>query len=67
MIESDNHNVLNTAMLECLAVIAAANERSVVEELNLAVRTYVLKSFADHGDDWLVERALSDHSVAPVE
>lgn len=57
---SDKHNVLDTAMLECLAVIAAANDRSLVEELNLAVKTYVLKEFAEHGSDWLVERAFSD-------
>jgi len=57
---SDKHNVLDTAMLECLAVIAAANDRSLVEELNLAVKTYVLKEFAEHGGDWLVERAFTD-------
>jgi hypothetical protein len=33
--------VIDTAMLESLALIAAANERSLVEELNLAVQAYV--------------------------
>jgi len=57
---SDNGNVLDTAMLECLAVIAAAHDRSVEEELNLAVKTYVLSQFAEHGEGRLVERAFSD-------
>jgi len=64
---SDKHNVLDTATLECLAVIAAANDRSLVEELNLAVRTYVLKEFAEHGEDWLVERALADQPTAAAK
>jgi len=64
---SDNNNVLDTATLECLAVIAAANDRSLVEELNLAVRTYVLKEFAEHGEDWLVEQAFSDQSTAEAK
>jgi hypothetical protein len=64
---SDNNSVLDTGMLECLAVIAAANERPLVEELNLAVKTYVLKTFAEHGDDWLVERAFSDQSAAAAK
>ena len=67
MAGSDKHNVLDTATLECLAVIAAANDRSLVEELNLAVRTYVLKEFAEHGEDWLVERALADQPTAAAK
>jgi len=35
--------VLDSVMLESLAVIAAAHDRSVVEELNRAVATYVLR------------------------
>jgi len=50
-----------------LAVIAAANDRSLVEELNLAVRTYVLKEFAEHGEDWLVERVLADQPTAAAK
>ena len=33
-------------LLESLAVIAAANDRSLVEELNRAVETYVLREYA---------------------
>ena len=51
-------------MLECLAVIAAANDRSVEEELNLAVKTYVLSQFAEHGESRLVERAFAERSTA---
>ena len=51
-------------MLECLAVLAAANGRSLVEELNVAVKTYVLKEFAEHGEHTLVERALCDRAVS---
>ena len=67
MAGSDKYNVLDTAMLECLAVIAAANDRSLVEELNLAVKTYVLKEFAEHGDDRLVERAFSDQPTTAAK
>ena len=55
---SDKHNVLDTALLECLAVIAAANDRPLVEELNLAVKTYVLREFAEHGEGQLVNLSL---------
>jgi len=51
-------------MLECLAVIAEANDRSLVEELNLAVKTYVLNEFAEHGDGQLMEQAFSDQPTA---
>ena len=49
-------------MLECLAVIAAANDRSIEEELNLAVKAYVLSQFADYGESWLVGRAFAERS-----
>jgi len=54
-------------MLECLAVIAAANDRSLVDELNLAVKTYVLREFAEHGEGRLVERAFSDQPAAAAK
>jgi hypothetical protein len=44
----EDGKVLDTVMLETLAVIAAANERSLVEELNRAVRTYVMNEIAEH-------------------
>ena len=53
-------NVLDNTILHGLAVIAAANDRSLIEELNLAVETYVLnemasfdqlRSFEPHGQD----------------
>jgi hypothetical protein len=50
-------------MLECLAVIAAANDRSVEEELNLAVRSYVLNQFAEQGESRLLERAFAEPSA----
>ena len=67
MAGSDKHNVLDTTTLECLAVIAAANDRSLVEELNLAVKAYVLKEFAEHGEDRLLERAFSDQPAAATK
>jgi hypothetical protein len=62
----DKQNVLDSAMLECLAVIATAHDRSLAEELNLAVRSYVLNQFAEHGEGRLVERAFSDQPAATV-
>lgn len=52
-------HVLDNAMLERLAVIAAANERTLVEELNRAVESYVLKQIATQGQAELVDRALA--------
>ncbi len=56
----EDGKVLDTVMLESLAVIAAANERSLVEELNRAVRTYVLGELAEHGEHNLLEQALAE-------
>jgi len=61
---SDSRSPLDGTMLECLAVIAAANDRSVEEELNLAVRTYVLSQFAEHGEEQLFEQAFAEGSIA---
>jgi hypothetical protein len=63
----EDGNVLDAGMLEALAVIAAANERSIVEELNRAVRTYVAHTIAEHGELRLLERAVSHGSRAPIE
>ena len=52
-------NPLDAGILECLAVIAAANNRTVEAELNVAVKTYVLNQFAEHGESRLVEQAFS--------
>lgn len=52
-------NVLDTVMLESLAVIAAANDRSLVEELNRAVESYVLNEIASHGERGILKRALA--------
>jgi hypothetical protein len=51
--------VLDTVMLESLAVIAAANDRSLVEELNLAVEAYVLNEIASQGEGGILKRALT--------
>jgi len=56
----EDGKVLDAGMLETLAVIAAANDRSLVEELNRAVRTYVLSELAEHGEFRLFERAMSE-------
>jgi len=56
---SNNDNVLDTVMLESLAVIAAANERSLVEELNRAVRTYVLNELNEQSQLRLIEQAVA--------
>jgi hypothetical protein len=53
-------DVIDQTMLRNLAVIAAANNRSVVAELNVAVGTYVLNQIAQRGEDRLVEDALRD-------
>jgi hypothetical protein len=52
-------NVLDTVMLESLAVIAAANDRSLVEELNRAVETYVLNEIASKGESGILKRVLT--------
>jgi hypothetical protein len=52
-------NVLDTVMLESLAVIAAANERTLVEELNRAVQTYVLNEIATKGERGILKRVLA--------
>lgn len=43
---SGDDKILDSAILETLAVIAAANDRSLVEELNRAVETYVRTEIA---------------------
>ena len=63
----EDGKVLDTVMLETLAVIAAANERSIVEELNRAVRTYVLNELAEHGELHLLEQAVTGESRAISE
>jgi hypothetical protein len=55
-------NVLDTVMLESLAVIAAANARSLVEELNRAVESYVLNEIASQGERGILKRALARSS-----
>lgn len=54
--------VLDTVMLESLAVIAAANDRTLVEELNRAVEVYVLHEFASHGESQLLEQAVAEQA-----
>ena len=54
-------------MLECLAVIAEANDHSLVEELNLAVKTYVLNQYAEYGEGRLAERAFADPHTATTK
>jgi len=63
----EDGKVLDTVMLETLAVIAAANERSLVEELNLAVRTYVLNELAEHGELQLLEQVVSEEARSLIE
>ena len=63
----EDGKVLDTVMLETLAVIAAANERSLVEELNRAVRTYVLNELAEHGEVCLLEQAVSEEARTLAE
>lgn len=55
----ENDNVLDTVMLESLAVIAAANERTLVEELNRAVRTYVMNELTESSQLHLIEQAVA--------
>ncbi len=61
---SDGQKVLDTAMLECLAFLAESQGRSVVEELNLAVKTYVLQQFSHYEEHGHLEKAFSDSTPA---
>jgi alkyl hydroperoxide reductase subunit AhpF len=63
----EDGKVLDTVMLETLAVIAETNERSLVEELNRAVRTYVMNELAVHGELRLLEGAVSGEARALAE
>lgn len=63
----EDGKVLDTVMLETLAMIAAANERSLVEELNRAVRTYVLNKLAEHGELRFLEQAVSEEARTTFE
>jgi hypothetical protein len=56
---SRGDQVLDTVMLESLAVIAAANDRSLVEELNRAVESYVLRQIADQGESGILKQVLT--------
>jgi len=51
-------DVLDRTMLRSLALIAAANQRSLVEELNVAVGSYVLREMATRGEEQILEEAL---------
>ena len=59
VVSLQNDNVLDTVMLESLAVIAAANERTLVEELNRAVRTYVMNELAEDRQLRLIQQAVA--------
>ena len=63
----EDGKVLDTVMLETLAVIAAANERTLVEELNLAVRTYVMSELAEHGELHHLEQVVSGEARTLAE
>ncbi len=63
----EDGKVLDTVMLETLAVIAAANERSLVEELNRAVRTYVMNEIAEHGAFRHLRQVVSDEARSLAE
>jgi len=62
---SQNRDVLEAGLLECLAVIAAANGRTIEDELNLAVKAYVLQSLAEQDGQGVIPRTLSN-SPAPA-
>ncbi len=64
---SDKHNILDPTLLKCLAMTAAAHERTLEEELNCAVKTYILQEFTEHGVDQLAERTLSDLPTAAAK
>jgi hypothetical protein len=62
--EVGSDRVLDAVMLENLAVIAAANDRTLIEEINRAVELYVLNEFAQHGERELYERAFMSRAQA---
>ena len=57
---SRDDNVLDNTMLQSLAFIAAANDRSLTEELNRAVETYVLNEMASSTKFQALDRRLQD-------
>lgn len=57
-------HVIETAMLESLAMIAAANQRSLIEELNLAIQAYVLEQMPVRSPLQRLNRVLSESSRA---
>jgi hypothetical protein len=57
---SGDERVIDTAMLESLALIAAANDRSLVEELNLAVQAYVLEQIPPRRGLERLQRAFAE-------
>ncbi len=63
----EDGKVLETDVLAALAVIAAANDRSLVEELNVAVRSYIVNELAEHGEFDLLERAVAQGSRVLIE
>jgi hypothetical protein len=63
----EDGKVLDTVMLETLAVIAAANERSLVEELNRAVRTYVMNEIAEHNAFRHLQQVVSEEARTLAE
>ncbi len=56
----ETDNVLDPTVLEGLAVIAAANGRSVEEELNIAVKTYVVSILSDRNREAFVKLVPSE-------
>lgn len=61
--------VIDASMLETLALIAAHNDRSLVEELNRAVQAYVMERMPIHsaapGTDRIVSQAGRESTHSP--
>jgi len=58
--ESRDEKVLDAVMLEGLAILAAVNDRSVVEELNRAVEVYLKQELPLAGGILRFEERLLD-------
>ncbi len=54
-----HEEVIDASMLETLALIAAANDRSLVEELNRAVQAYVAEQLPVRQTAGCIARAAS--------
>ena len=62
--ELREEKVLDAVMLEGLALLAAVNDRSIVEELNRAVEVYLRRELASAAEALSLEEHILDKTEA---